>query len=168
MEVNFFQEKFQDPQTRQMNQPTMFRKKKNPRRTNYSSIFLRKFRIFFFSIIYMIRIRFFGPGELIQNGFRRARYASRRRGLALAMADWKRGVAPMGCPPGKIFVPVLGHAVEVLLAAARCLYHGTSGLAFARCVTALVRDQRWWLPASPLSPSLVSPWPTARKSSSRA
>ena len=27
-----------------------------------------------FSIIYMIRIRFFGPGELIQNGFRVARY----------------------------------------------------------------------------------------------
>ena len=26
-----------------------------------------------FSIIYMIRIRFFGPGELIQNGFRAAR-----------------------------------------------------------------------------------------------
>ena len=43
--------------------------KKNPRRTNYSSIFLYKFRILpFFSFMYMIRIRFFGPGELIQNG----------------------------------------------------------------------------------------------------
>ena len=27
-----------------------------------------------FSIIYMIRIRFFGPGELIQNGFSAAQY----------------------------------------------------------------------------------------------
>ena len=30
---------------------------------------------FFFSFIYMIRIRFFGPGELNQNGFRAARYS---------------------------------------------------------------------------------------------
>ena len=43
--------------------------KKNPRRTNYSSIFLQKFRnLAFVSINYRIRIRFFGPGELIQNG----------------------------------------------------------------------------------------------------
>ena len=28
----------------------------------------------FFSFIYMIRIRFFGPGDLIQNGFRAAQY----------------------------------------------------------------------------------------------
>ena len=42
----FFQKMFQDPQTRQMNQPNMFhQKKKKPFRTNYSSIFLRKFRI---------------------------------------------------------------------------------------------------------------------------
>ena len=30
-----------------------------------------------FSIFYMIRIRFFGPGALIQNGFRRAQYKDR-------------------------------------------------------------------------------------------
>ena len=61
---------FQDPQTRQMNLPNMFRKKKKNRRTNYSSIFPSKVQnLTVFSIIYMIRIRFFGPGELIQNGF---------------------------------------------------------------------------------------------------
>ena len=50
--------------------------KKNPRRTNYSSIFSEKVQnLTVFSIIYMIRIRFFGPGELIQKYFRRARYA---------------------------------------------------------------------------------------------
>ena len=38
-------------------------------RTNYFMIFLRKFRISpCFCIINMIRIRCFGPGELIQNG----------------------------------------------------------------------------------------------------
>ena len=50
--------------------------KQNPRRTNYSSICSSKVQnMTVFSIIYMIRIRFFGSGELIQNGFRRARYA---------------------------------------------------------------------------------------------
>ena len=49
--------------------------KKNPRRTNYSSIFSAKVQnLTVFSFIYMIRIRFFGPGELIQNGFRAAQY----------------------------------------------------------------------------------------------
>ena len=44
--------------------------KKNPRRTNYSSIFSAKVQnLTVFSFIYMIRIRFFGPGELIQNYF---------------------------------------------------------------------------------------------------
>ena len=43
---------------------------KNPFRTNYSSIFSSKVQnLTVFSIIYMIRIRFFGPGKLIQNGF---------------------------------------------------------------------------------------------------
>ena len=61
-------------QIRQVNLLKMFRKK-NPFRTNYSSIFLQKFRILpFFSFIYTIRIRFFGPGELIQNHFRAAQY----------------------------------------------------------------------------------------------
>ena len=53
--------------------------KKNPRRTNYSSIFLSKVQnLTVFSIIYMIRIRFFGPGELIQNGFSAAQYSDGR------------------------------------------------------------------------------------------
>ena len=48
--------------------------KKNPFRTNYSSIFSAKVQnLAVFSFIYMIRIRFFGPGELIQNGFSGAR-----------------------------------------------------------------------------------------------
>ena len=47
--------------------------KKNPFQTNYSSFFSEKVQnLTVFSIIYMIRIRFFGPGELIQNYFRRA------------------------------------------------------------------------------------------------
>ena len=49
--------------------------KKNPFRTNYSSIFSAKVQnLAVFSFIYMIRIRFFGPQELIQKYFRRARY----------------------------------------------------------------------------------------------
>ena len=50
-------------------------KKKNPFRMNYSSIFSAKVQnLTVFSIIYMIRIRFFGPGELIQNYFSGAQY----------------------------------------------------------------------------------------------
>ena len=49
--------------------------KKNLFRTNYSSIFSSKVQnLTVFSIIYMIRIRFFGPQELIQKHFRAARY----------------------------------------------------------------------------------------------
>ena len=49
--------------------------KKNPLRTNDSSIFPSKVQnLTVFSIIYVIRIRFFGPGELIQNGFSAAQY----------------------------------------------------------------------------------------------
>ena len=49
------------------------KKKKKPSRTNYSSIFSSKVQnLTVFSIIYMIRIRFFGPGELNQKGFRAA------------------------------------------------------------------------------------------------
>ena len=48
--------------------------KKNPFRTNYSSIFSEKVQnLTVFSIIYMIRIRFFGQRELIQNYFSGAR-----------------------------------------------------------------------------------------------
>ena len=51
--------------------------KKNPFRTNYSSIFSAKVQnLAVFSFIYMIRIRFFGPQELIQKYFRRARYGT--------------------------------------------------------------------------------------------
>ena len=42
---------------------------------NYSSIFPSQVQnLTVFSIVYMIRIRFFGPGELIQNGFSAAQY----------------------------------------------------------------------------------------------
>ena len=51
--------------------------KKNPFQTNYSSIFSAKVQnLAVFSIIYMIRIRFFGPGELIQNYFSGAQYTT--------------------------------------------------------------------------------------------
>ena len=75
---DFFQKiMFQNPQTRQMNYPNMFRKKKSSR-TNYSSIFSSEVpKLTMFSIINMIRIRFFGPGELIQNGFSDAQYVVR-------------------------------------------------------------------------------------------
>ena len=48
--------------------------RKNPFRTNYSSIFSKVQNLTVFSIIYMIRIRFFGPRELIKRYFRAARY----------------------------------------------------------------------------------------------
>ena len=49
--------------------------KKIPFRTNYSSIFYAKVQnLTVFSFIYMIRIRYFGPGELIQNYFSGAQY----------------------------------------------------------------------------------------------
>ena len=52
---------------------------KNPFRTNYSSIFSSKVQnLTVFSIIYMIRIRFFGPRELIQNEFRAAQESRKR------------------------------------------------------------------------------------------
>ena len=66
---------FENPQIRQMNESKMFPKKKNPFRTNCSSIFPSKVQnLPVFSIKYMIRIRFFVPGELIQNGFSAAQY----------------------------------------------------------------------------------------------
>ena len=43
---------------------------------------------FFFSFFYMIRIRFFGPGELIQNGFRAAQYSTQQQ--------WRHGRLQMG------------------------------------------------------------------------
>ena len=47
----------------------MFRKK-SPRDELFLHFFFESSESDRFSIIYMIRIRFFGPGELIQNGFR--------------------------------------------------------------------------------------------------
>ena len=44
------------------------------RKTNYSSFSSKVQNLTVFSIIFMIRIRFFGPGELIQDEFRAARY----------------------------------------------------------------------------------------------
>ena len=48
----------------------------------YSTIFPSKVQnLTVFSIIYMIRIRFFGPGELNQNGFSGTRFADLLTGL---------------------------------------------------------------------------------------
>ena len=60
---------FENPQIRQMNWPKMFRTK-----SLSDELFLhgssKVQNLTVFSIIYMIRFRFIGPGELIQNGFR--------------------------------------------------------------------------------------------------
>ena len=63
--------KFEDPQTRQMNQPNMFRTKSfsDELFLHFSSKVQNQT---VYSIVYMIRIRFFGPGELFQKGFRGA------------------------------------------------------------------------------------------------
>ena len=53
----------------------MFRKKKKNLSDELLLFFSSKVQnLPVFSIIYMIRIRFFGPGELIQKGFRAAEY----------------------------------------------------------------------------------------------
>ena len=51
-------------------------------------LFLRMFRIlpFFFSIIFMIRIRFFGLRESFQQGFRAAQYPSGRESLMTGLS----------------------------------------------------------------------------------
>ena len=57
-------------QTRQMNQPEIFRKKKKSLSDELFLHFSSKVQnLTVFSIIYMIRIRCFGPGELIQKYF---------------------------------------------------------------------------------------------------
>ena len=64
MKENIFSQK---NVSRPSNPPAQNFSKKNPRRTNYSSIFSSKVQnLTVFSIIYMIRIRFVGPEELIQ------------------------------------------------------------------------------------------------------
>ena len=60
--MNKSKKMFQDPQTRQMNWPKM--SEKNPRH-----FFSKVQNMIVFSIIYMIRIRFFGPRELIKKTF---------------------------------------------------------------------------------------------------
>ena len=60
----FFSKMFQDPRTRQMNKPKMFRDEL----FLHSSSKVQNLTVF--SIIYMIRIRFFGPGESVQIRFR--------------------------------------------------------------------------------------------------
>ena len=66
----FFKKKmFEDRQIRQMNEPNMFRKKKNPVGRITPPFFFESTESDVFSILYMIRIRFFGSGELIQKGF---------------------------------------------------------------------------------------------------
>ena len=65
---------FQDPQTRQMNLPKLFRKKKIPSDELFFHFSAKVQNLAVFSFVYMIRIRFFGPGELIQNYFRAAQY----------------------------------------------------------------------------------------------
>ena len=67
----FFEEKkFLNPQTRQMNQLKMFRQKKFPFGPSIPPFFSSKVQnLTMISIIYMIRIRFCGPRELIQRFF---------------------------------------------------------------------------------------------------
>ena len=62
---------FENAQIRQMNWPKMFRKSLSDELFLFCS---KVQNLTVFSIIHMIRIRFFGSGELIQNRFRRARY----------------------------------------------------------------------------------------------
>ena len=71
----FFKKMFEDPETHRMSWPKMFRKKSLSDKLflQFSS---KVQNLTVFSIIHMIRIRFFRPGELIQNGFRAARYRS--------------------------------------------------------------------------------------------
>ena len=81
-EKNFLQNMFENLRIRQMNQLKMFRKKFLSDELFF--IFLSKVQnLTVFSIIYMIRIRFFGPREIIQNGFRAAQYSLRRHSQLL-------------------------------------------------------------------------------------
>ena len=68
-----FWKMFDNPQTRQMNLLTMYRRKKNPFWTNYFLICPWKVQnITVFSILYMTRIRFSRPRELFLKEFRTA------------------------------------------------------------------------------------------------
>ena len=98
----------------------MFRKK-IPLQTNYSSIFSAKVHnLAVVSFIYMIRIRFFGPGELIQKGFSGAQYERHACGTRLQcsplvatlhwLAGYPSGVVTMFCQMFETVV--LGAAVR--------------------------------------------------------
>ena len=68
----FFLKMFQDPQTRQMNFQNVSKKSLSDELFLHFSSEVQNLTVF--SIIYIIRIRFFGPGELIQNIFSSAQY----------------------------------------------------------------------------------------------
>ena len=101
--------------------------KKNPFRTNYSSIFPSKVQnLTVFSIIYMIRIRFFGPRELNQNYFSGEQYillepsclTSRtpQHGECLLAGRWTRSLGPWW--PGPRWSAVAHDSVKKLQAVA--------------------------------------------------
>ena len=69
--MNFFQKMFEDPQY-QPDELAHNVSKKIPFGRKFPPFFCKSSESDVFSIIYMIRIRFFGPRELIQNGFRAA------------------------------------------------------------------------------------------------
>ena len=85
---------FQDPQTRQMNSAQNVSRKKSPSDELFLHFSSKVQNLTVFSFICMIRIRFFGPGELIQNGFRRAQY---RRSNVGFLSDGKRCRRDDGC-----------------------------------------------------------------------
>ena len=75
----------------------------NSFRTDYSSIFLQKVQnLAVFSIIYMIRVRFFGPRELNQNGFSGARYF--RRGKVIRGAIGAPSKSALWLGPARVIM----------------------------------------------------------------
>ena len=72
----FFKKMFENSQIRQMNKRNMFRKKMFSDGL-FLHFFLESSESDRFPIIYMIRIRFFGPVELNQKGFSTAQYSTR-------------------------------------------------------------------------------------------
>ena len=80
-----------------MNQPEMFRKKKNPFGRIIPPFFSWKVQnLTVFSIIYMIRIRFFGPVELNQRTFSDAQYSSRQESTSRFRANDVHSAAVTG------------------------------------------------------------------------
>ena len=78
----------------------MFRKKITFR-TNYSSIFSSKVQdLTVFSVIYVIRIRFFGSKELTQRTFRAAQYLGSTKRATKKEVDFATLMAPQECGVG--------------------------------------------------------------------